>query len=109
MRHASTWSVAGPAHPDTLGLSERTLEAEHPLKQAGLQLSHLADGVLVLEEDGSWDILDLNDQVLARIAMPRSSRVAIGSNSTRKAIATQQGDFPEPLARVRFRMVPLRT
>ncbi len=63
-----------PAHT---WISERALESEHPLKQAGMQLAHLTDGVLALEEDGGWDILDLNDQVLAHMQMAKGSRIAI--------------------------------
>src|SRR5579884_1892376 len=37
-------------------LSERAIESSLPPKEAGVMLPHVPDGVMLLREDGSWDI-----------------------------------------------------
>jgi hypothetical protein len=69
-------------------ISERAIEADFPLKEAGMSLPHLPDGVMHLQEDGKWDIEIEEDGIIETVdtvEMKSGQQVAIEVELSRKS------------------------
>ena len=67
----------GANAPQHTWTSERAILNRTPQPAPGQKLPHLADGYLTIEKPGSWDILDLDDNVLASMPLLPGQKIAI--------------------------------
>lgn len=81
--------LAGAANaPRHEWISERAIAAGFSFKEAGMALPHLPDGVLLLQDDGAWDIKIEEDgviQTVDTVVMKNGQRVAIEVELSRKS------------------------
>ena len=83
-------------------ISERAIAADFPLREAGMELPHLPDGVLLLQEDGKWDIT-IEGEIVDTVEMKNGQRVAIEIELSRKSYPRLQWQvLPSLLERYDF-------
>ena len=76
--------LAGVANvPKHEWIAERAIDARFPSRESGLLRPHLADGELVLKEDGKWPIL-VDDEVVDEVEMRSGQKIAIEVELSRK-------------------------
>ena len=75
----------GAGLPKSSWTSERALEARFSLLPAEQALPHLPDGMITIEEEGSWDIRDIDDQILTSVPLLPGNRIAIEVELNRKS------------------------
>ncbi|GCF10909.1 hypothetical protein [Dictyobacter arantiisoli] len=64
---------------------ERAIEEILPLREYGTRRPHKADGILYLQEDGSWDLRASNGTVLQTITMQAQQIIGIEVECTQKS------------------------
>jgi len=71
--------------PQHTWISERAIAADFPLKEAGMELPHLPDGVMFLQKDGFWNIELTSDEIVDTVEMKSGQKVAIEVELSRKS------------------------
>jgi len=76
----------GAGVPKHVWKGERTIEAALPPRQKDMRRPHKADGLLRLEEDGSWEVFSADrTQVLDTIAMKAGQIIGIEVEASQKS------------------------
>lgn len=76
--------LAGAAYvPQHEWISERAIDARFPPREAGMLRPHLADGELVLTENGKWQII-VDKEVVDEVEMKAKQKIAIEVELSRK-------------------------
>jgi hypothetical protein len=83
--------LAGAAGvPKHIWISERAIEAGFPPKESGISLPQLPDGVMLLQEDGKWDIT-IQGEVVDTVEMKKDQRIAVEFELSRKSYPRLEG------------------
>jgi len=92
-------AAGAPKHTWT---SERAIASSFPLKEAGMNLPHLPDGVMQLVEPGSWDIT-IEGEIVDTVLMQPDQQIAVEVELSRKSYPRLQWDvLPSLLERYDF-------
>lgn len=93
----------GAGAPRHAWKGEREIEAALPPRQKDVRRPHKADGIICLEEDGSWDVLSADKtQVLDTIQMKAAQIIGIEIEATQKSDHRLSEILPDLVARHDF-------